>query len=160
EHLAGIDADTEIAGQRQVGRAAIDAAVEPADRRQREVLKPVDDDLERRSGGLLLAVGRAFGDRTKIIPATEGAAGASQHQNPQRGVGLDPVEQVYQRVEILRLQPVQMLGRLRRMVARAPSMSSTGMLAASVAPEECLCIICSPALAAWLRRRWSVQGRD
>src|SRR6266446_1973362 len=109
EHLAGVDADTEIAGQRQVGRAAIDAAVEPADRRQREILKPVDDDLERRSGGLLLCVGRAFGDRAEIIPGTEGAAGAGQHQNPERGIGLDPVEQFYQRVEILRLQPVQML---------------------------------------------------
>src|SRR5712672_2379544 len=109
EHLAGVDADTEIAGQRQVGRAAIDAAVEPADRRQREVLKPVDDDLERRSSGLLLCVGRAFGDRAKIVPGAERAAGAGQHQNPERGIGLDAVEQFYQRVEILRLQPVQML---------------------------------------------------
>ena len=46
EHLAGVDADPEIAGQRQIGGAAIDPAIEPADRRHREILEPVGDDLE------------------------------------------------------------------------------------------------------------------
>ncbi len=93
EHLAAVDADTEITGQRQIGRAAIDAAVDPANRRYREVFKPVDDDLERRPGGLLLGVGRAFGDRAKIVSGAEGAAGPGEHQNPDRGIGFDPVEQ-------------------------------------------------------------------
>src|ERR1700688_2853980 len=31
EHFASVDADAEVAGPRQIGRAAIDAAVEPAD---------------------------------------------------------------------------------------------------------------------------------
>src|SRR6202011_1563369 len=109
EHLAGVDADTEIAGQRQIGRAAIDAAVDPADRRYREVLKPVDDDLERRSGGLLLCVGGAFGDRARIVSGAEGAAGSGQPHHPDRGIRFDPVEQFQQRIEVVGLQPVQML---------------------------------------------------
>ena len=47
-------------------------------------------------------------------------------------------------------------GRLRRTVARAPTTSSSGTLGASL-PRDC--ISCSPARAAWLRRRWSRQDR-
>jgi len=47
-HVVG--SHSEVAGEREVGRAAIDAAIEPADRRQRQILEPVDDDFERRSG--------------------------------------------------------------------------------------------------------------
>src|SRR5229473_800827 len=44
EHLAGVDADAEIAGQRQIGRAAIDAAIDPADRGNAAILEPVEAD--------------------------------------------------------------------------------------------------------------------
>ncbi len=33
EHLGGIDPDPEVAGERKIRRAAIDAAIEPADGR-------------------------------------------------------------------------------------------------------------------------------
>ena len=48
-------------------------------------------------------------------------------------------------------------GRLRRMVARAPSSSSSGVLAVSAASDmrSVLHVICFRARAAWLRRRWS-----
>src|SRR6266481_1657724 len=109
EHFTGIDADAGIAGQRQIRGAAIHTTVNPADRRYCQVFKPVDDDLERRSCGLLLRAGRAFGDRAEIVAGAEGAAGAGEHQHPERGIGLDPVEQSYQFIEIIGLQPVQML---------------------------------------------------
>src|ERR1700722_12576393 len=110
EHLAAVDADAEIAGQRQVGRAAIDAAIEPADGGNTDVLKPVDHDFERRFAALLFdSAGGAFGDRIKIMAGAEGAAGAGEHQHPDRGIGFDPVEQLEQRIEVVGLQPVQML---------------------------------------------------
>src|SRR5947209_8501497 len=110
EHLAGVDADTEVAGERKVGRAAIDPAIEAADRRQRQVFQAVDDDLERRSGaGLFGGADGALGNRVQIVAGAEGTPGAGQHQNPDRGIGLDPVEQVQKHIEIFRLQPVQML---------------------------------------------------
>src|SRR5882757_6729435 len=110
EHLGRIDADPEIACQRQIGRAAIDAAVKPADRRHRKVFQPVDGDLEGRARAVLFErAGRAFGDRIEIIAGAESAAGAGQHQYPDREIGLDPVEQFLQRVEVVGLQPVQML---------------------------------------------------
>jgi hypothetical protein len=109
EHLGGIDADAEVAGQCEVGRAAIDAAIEPADRRHAEVLQPVDDHFERRARALLFL--RACGavcDRVEIITRTEGATGAGQHQHANGGIGLDPVEQLHHLAEIFTLQPVQM----------------------------------------------------
>jgi hypothetical protein len=110
EHLGRIDADAEIAGQRQVGRAAIDAAIEPADRRHAEVLQAVDHRLERRSRARLRRrAGGAVRHRIEIVAGAEGAAGAGQHQHADRGIGLDPVEQFYEVAEILALQPVQML---------------------------------------------------
>ncbi len=109
EHFSRIDADAEVAGQRQVGRAAIDAAVEPADRRFAEILQPVDHHLERRSRARLRGrAGGAVGDRIEIVAGTEGAAGTGQHQHADGGVGLDPVEQFHEIAEILALQPVQM----------------------------------------------------
>ena len=110
EHFRGVDADAEIAGQRQVGRAAIDAAIEPADRRHAEIFQPVDHHFKRRSGALLfLRAGGAVGDRVEVVAGAEGAAGAGQHQHADRGIGLDPVEQLHEVAEILALQPVQML---------------------------------------------------
>ena len=45
----------------------------------------------------------------RSIAGAEGAAGAGEHQHPDGGIGLDPVEQRHQRVEVIGLQPVQML---------------------------------------------------
>ena len=42
------------------------------------------DDLECRSGGLLLGVISTFRDRAETVAGAEGAAGAGQHQNPDR----------------------------------------------------------------------------
>src|SRR6202035_4454753 len=110
EHFASVDADTKVAGQRQVGRAAIDAAVEAADGRHADVLKPVDDDFKRGSGASFLdGADGALGDRVEIVAGAEGAAGAGEHQDPDRGIGLDPVEQFQEDVEIVGLQPVQVL---------------------------------------------------
>src|SRR5882724_3304110 len=109
EHFASVDADAEVAGQRQISRAAIDAAVEPADGRHPDVLEPVDDDFKRRSGAFFFnGADGALGDRVEIITSTEGAAGAGEHQHPDRRIGLDPVEQFQENVEIVGLQPVQM----------------------------------------------------
>ena len=109
EHLAAVNADTEVAGQRQVGRAAIHPAVDPADRRHREIFEPIDYELERGPRGLLLCVGRAFGDRAEIVSGAERTASAGQHQHPDRRIGFDPVEQLYQRIEVIGLQAIQML---------------------------------------------------
>src|ERR1700743_2909034 len=43
----------------------------------------------------------------EVVTGGKGAAGAGQDQHPDRGIGLDPVEQLLQRLEVLRLQPVQ-----------------------------------------------------
>jgi transposase, IS30 family len=111
EHLAGVEADAEIAGQRQIGRAAIDAAIEPADRGNAEILEPVDDNLERRSGAVLFnGAGGALGDRIEVVSRAEDAAGAGEDQHPDRGIGLNAVEQFQQGVEVVGLQPVQMPG--------------------------------------------------
>jgi hypothetical protein len=105
-----IDADAEIAGQRQIGRTAIDTAIEPADRRHAEVFQPVDHHFERRAGALFFpCAGGAVGDRIEIVAGAEGAAGTGQHQHPDRRIGLDTVEQPQHVAEILALQPVQML---------------------------------------------------
>src|SRR5260370_41852276 len=92
-----------------MGRAAITAATEPAYRRPAEILQPVDHRFERRAGALLFpGAGRARGDRVEIVAGAEGAAGAGQDQHADRGIGLDPVEQLYEVAEVFRLQPVQM----------------------------------------------------
>ena len=132
EHFRGVDADAEIAGQRQVGRAAIDAAIEPADRRHAEILQPVDDDLERRSRArLLVRAGCAVGDRIEVVAGAEGAAGPGQHQHADRGVGLDPVEQRHEMIQVLALQPVQMFWPVEADGGARAGTSSTGALASS-----------------------------
>jgi hypothetical protein len=55
EHLGRINADAEIAGQRQIGRTAIDPAIEPADGGNADILQPINDDFERRSSAVLVA---------------------------------------------------------------------------------------------------------
>ncbi len=110
EHLGGVDADAEIAGQRQIGRTAIDAAVEPADGRHGEIFQPVDDDLERRSRR---SAPGALAARSAIEPRSYPAEKARpvpvSTSTRIAAIGLDPVEQFQQRLEIVRLQPVQML---------------------------------------------------
>ena len=136
EHLAAVDADAEIAGQRQIGRAAIDAAIEPADGGNAEILEPVDHDLERRAGAFLLdGAGGALGHRVEIIAGAEGAAGAGQHQHPDRGIGLDPVEQLQQRLEVVGLQPVQMPRPVEADGGARAVESSTGVVAVSAASD-------------------------
>src|SRR5258706_146843 len=110
ERLGAVGADAKIAGQGQIGRAAVDAAIDPADRGNAEILEPVDDDLECRArASLFNGAGGALGDRVEIVAGAEGAAGAGKHQHPDGGIGFDPVEQVEQHIEIIGLQPVQML---------------------------------------------------
>ena len=75
----------------------------------------------RRCGCLAALVG-AFGDRAEIVAGAEGAAGAGQHQDPDRGIGLDPVEQFSSASRSSGCSRFRCFGRLRRMVARAPSM--------------------------------------
>ena len=88
---------------------AIDAAIEPANRRHAEIFQPIDDDLERRSRARLFVRAGGAVDRVEVVAGAEGAAGAGQHQHADRGIGLDAVEQLYEVAEILALQPVQML---------------------------------------------------
>ena len=58
EHHRGRgDADAEIAGQRKVGAAAVDPAMQPGDGRDAEHLQPVDHVLEGRTGRVLDAAG-------------------------------------------------------------------------------------------------------
>src|SRR5262249_23727807 len=85
------------------------AAIEPADGRHAEILEPIDHDLEGGAGGLLVSRGRAVGDRIEVVTGGKGAPGAGQDQHPDRGIGFDAVGQLLQRLEILRLQPVQVL---------------------------------------------------
>src|ERR1700676_5387684 len=47
EHLASVDANAKIAGERQIGRAPIDPAIEPADRGHSEILEPIGHRFER-----------------------------------------------------------------------------------------------------------------
>src|SRR5260370_941729 len=78
-----------------VARAAIEAAVDPADRGNAEILEPVDHDLERRSGALLFdGAGGALGDRVEIVAGAEGAAGAGEHHYPDGRISFDPVEKL------------------------------------------------------------------
>src|ERR1700722_18243695 len=109
EHFAGVDADAEIAGQRQIGRAAIDPAIEPADGGNADVFEPVDDRLEGRARAFLFDVaGGALGHGIEVVAGAESAAGAGEHQNANRGIGFDLRKQLPQHVEIVGLQSIEM----------------------------------------------------
>jgi hypothetical protein len=64
-----------------------------ADRRNAEILQPIDHDLERAARGLFLRGVRAFGNRAEIVSGAEGASRAGQYHDAERGIGFDPVEQ-------------------------------------------------------------------
>jgi len=72
----------EIAGQRQIGRTAVDAAVEPADGRDREILEAIRNHFECRAGAWLVRPARgSLGDGAEVESGAEGAAGAGQDQH-------------------------------------------------------------------------------
>ena len=74
---AGVDADTKVAGEREIGRASIDAAIEPADRGNADILEPVRRPPRKQSPRCSVrdVAGRALGNRIEIVTGAERPAG-------------------------------------------------------------------------------------
>ncbi|MGY4623729.1 hypothetical protein ACVWY3_001485 [Bradyrhizobium sp. USDA 4486] len=80
EHLATIYADPEIAGERKIGRAAIDSAVQSADGRYRQSFELIDD--VRKTGSMNIFLRRVSrSDVSEVVSSAERASFAGQDEN-------------------------------------------------------------------------------
>src|SRR5215472_3444449 len=102
-----LNADTKIAGERQIRCPAINAAVERGDGRHTQCLEPVDHALER------IAVlrwcgpaGQAIGERADVEARTEAFPRASQHQDADRRLRIDAIKGLAQHHQIGGFEPV------------------------------------------------------
>src|SRR5581483_8069729 len=73
-----------------------------------EILQAIDHHLEGAARGLPGVARAAFGDRVEIGAGGVGAPGAGDDQHPDRGIALHAIEQLDQRLQILRLDAVHM----------------------------------------------------
>lgn len=105
EHLHPGDADAEIAGQGHVGGAAVNAAVQRGDGGHAQRFEAIDHALE----GVRVVIASAFlvvAQRAYVEARAEALACARQDHDPDRGIGVDAIEDLDQRREIVGLQPV------------------------------------------------------
>jgi hypothetical protein len=95
-----------IASQCQIGGAAIDAPVQCRDRRHAELFEAVDGALESVAVVVIVLTGVAFHQRADVKTRTEAFASVRQHKNPDRDVGIDAVEELFEHVQIRRLDAI------------------------------------------------------
>src|SRR6266850_5700749 len=102
-------AAAKIAGERQVGRTAVDTAVEGGDRRNAQCLQPVDHALEGVAILLHAALpGQAIGESADMEAGAEALSRPRQDQDADRRIGVDATKGVAQKAEVGRLEPVML----------------------------------------------------
>ena len=98
------DADAEVAGQRQVGGAADDVAVEARDGGHRQRLERVDGVFEQMR---VVPVGVGLRQFADVETGAEQTAAAGEHDDSQSRVGGQLFEVVLQREQVFAVQPVE-----------------------------------------------------
>ena len=83
--------------QCQIGGTAIDTAVQRRDRRHAELFEAVDGALESVAVVVIVLTGVAFHQRADVKTRTEAFASGRQHENPDRGIGIDAGEKLLKR---------------------------------------------------------------
>src|SRR5215469_16408223 len=107
QHPHALDADAEVAGQREVGGTAVDAALQRRDSRHAQRLEAVDDSFERVVGlaGFGLA-GMSLQERPDMIARRKALPGPREDQHAHARVIVDPGKGVAQDGEIARFEAV------------------------------------------------------
>ena len=95
-------ADAEIAGEREVSAAAVEAAADRRDRRHAQRLELINHAVEA-GRARVVAFGREF---LEVEAGAEGAPGRGQHQHADAPVLLDAIEVPAQRSDVVGLDAV------------------------------------------------------